>query len=507
MTTHSLKGKDDNRFLKVCGNSNQNSSQNEGVHSFSRSFIHQIIFDAVEGLFILRHRQSLQPFKLPLQIEDPIPIIQNLPAFPALCLVRKDLPFPGMTLEDAADLSSTPESISWRIATSHNAKECRLLGREESASIFQLEVAAQIDKTSCGYHSFHAAVQLIQSLVFGSREVPIDQLKSRTLFNLRHRHYIALLLDHVRSFPSRELDYLWDEWEIESGVMERPFAEFLIENDPEIQRLGGSHTFSSFADYSRTTLGSGFISMEELIIKQQRIDLFSNSSNDIHVFLFGSFIHWSTVIAIKRQTHLTLIYLDSENTPTVGRDDQWLESWAEYRMRTSDTQFLFFDNELMRFRRSLKERRFFIHLILRLIRGETDLITESCLHHFQEMTVLFHEFFIGLEISELFSGRIPQSLTDQHYREILEKLNEFFAEKLHPVQLRETLDRVFLLFDCDRHFHLPSVKQLIDMGHLVQTLASRSSSETLKKDFPFIYKTLELLRSSESWDKLKKLIQ
>ena len=202
-------------------------------------------------------------------------------------------------------------------------KRIGVMKKHSRYNLYQVKALQQYDKFSCGYFALYLACRALYALQHDCSSEELHSLACRP----GYYHYKALWQQQLRCH-AREVDnyYPWDDESIATGIVERPYLLYLIDNDPELQALGGGERLCALHDFTKDGLSQGIVGMERL----QRLDFiageFKRKSSYHQAFIIGSIAHWMVVVVRKVcPGKFESIFIDSYNHMIMEKSHSELE--------------------------------------------------------------------------------------------------------------------------------------------------------------------------------------
>jgi len=138
-----------------------------------------------------------------------------------------------------------------------------------------------------------------------------------------HRRIYKILKKRVEE--QKESSEFWTHKMVDDGVMERSFLHYLLNNDPFIHFLGGQSTFTALPDFGLNTLRYNRTSTTTCLHLESIFKQFQENSNNFHCFILGQTTHFVSLIAIKVDAEVEVVFFDSKNQATLLATDEDLE--------------------------------------------------------------------------------------------------------------------------------------------------------------------------------------
>jgi hypothetical protein len=298
----------------------------------------------------------------------------------------------------------------------------------------QWHVLQQYDRFSCGYYCLFLALQFVRGFKTYSHFSEMNHLANRSDFYTYLNKWQTMLINHGETQGAEPDWYPWGKKVIQSTVMERPYLEWLIENDPEIQELNGTQSISALPEMYVESIGSGFLTLNQICNIQTTCELFHKPEAFTHGFIIGSTIHWVLLIVHKQagDAEPKAFYIDSLNQSILGKSTDQLRTMAKNYYGLNPKYDTLSPSE-----RERRERKFFsmlrganfaVESILTAIHGNRSFL-DVCAHMEVENVVEdWHEFH--------------ESQPDLSSKELLQA---WLKSSYHPSQLHSKFRRVFSL--------------------------------------------------------------
>lgn len=248
--------------------------------------------------------------------------------------------------------------------------------------IAQLYVTQQRGGSSCcGYHAFFNAIQTSSACV--ALRKGKYQLARRFLCRLNQNASFVRFYDksketlreHANSI--QETSWIWTTDIIDSGLLERSYATYLIHCPDHLSKqLGGRASFTPLSDFHEVALKSFVNPLTTLSQVNHVFEKFRTAESMTHSFFIGALNHWVTLTINKVGDRFEMFFLDSRNLSILGADDDRLRLVATEALGTRANE----PDKLQRFVMSLKQTLYQVEFFWQCATGQKVFLSECIAH-------------------------------------------------------------------------------------------------------------------------------
>lgn len=209
-------------------------------------------------------------------------------------------------------------------------KESEFHSKSDQTNSVQIKVLRQKQSNICGYHTFHNLVLMISACCIEDPKQRLEKIK-----HLNNRNSFWYFYHHCKKALHQQglkmhSGYPWDKKSIDSEVLEREHAKFLIH-----QHFKTSH-ITDLPEMSMGSLINGFISVEKMEETQKIFDQFQKKKNFCHGFIIGALNHWFGYVINKTNDGYESYLLDSRNVKVLGASKEKLLQIVKKRMELGE---------------------------------------------------------------------------------------------------------------------------------------------------------------------------